>query len=260
MVERLLALSPFGLITDFDGTISEIVDSPRGATISPAIRSYLSILSKRLDVVACVSGRQVEELRRMVGVSGVVYIGNHGLEWWEAECFRPVDGLSQYTEKVKVIEGELESLLAIEGIFFENKGPSLSIHYRLCLDREGVRGEVLKAIDGSTEARGFQIMEGRMVVELRPPIGVNKGSAVLELVDGYRLQGGIYIGDDITDVDAFRAIRSGSLDGLAVSVIANETPRGLGEEVDLYLNGVADVESFLGWLAHAFPAPQPEGR
>jgi trehalose 6-phosphate phosphatase len=98
-------------------------------------------------------------------------------------------------------------------------------------------------------------MEGRMVVELRPrQVGVNKGAAVKALVDKYRLMGAIYLGDDISDVDAFRATHRKGFKGLAVGVIGEEAPHLVERKADFTLNGVGDVERFLIWLAGAVPA------
>jgi trehalose-phosphatase len=87
-----------------------------------------------------------------------------------------------------------------------------------------------------------------MVVELRPAVKVNKGAAVLALIKRYRLRGGIYLGDDITDVDAFSAMHGKDFKGLALGVIDKETPHEVEREADFTLNGVGDVERFLRWL------------
>ena len=90
-IQELLSLSPFGLITDVDGTISEIAPFPEEARVSPVCREQLATLTKRLELVAAISGRPVSEVREMIGVEEIVYIGNHGLERWE-------DGAVKYME------------------------------------------------------------------------------------------------------------------------------------------------------------------
>lgn len=256
-VRQVLSLSPLGLITDVDGTISEIAPSPEEARVSPLCRHSLATLSQQLELVAAISGRPAQQAREMIGVEGMVYIGNHGLERWVKGATEFVAGVEEYRGKVAQALGELKDHLVIGGIAFEDKGLALAIHYRQCPDREGARRHILDQISTSALAREFRIMEGRMVVELRPPLEVNKGDAVLALVEGHRLRGGIYLGDDMTDIDAFVAIhnkkKEPSFKGLALGVVDEETPSLVEKEADFTLNGVGDVERFLNWLIETVP-------
>lgn len=256
-IREVLTLSPLGLITDIDGTISEIAPSPEEAWVSPICRQSLATLTQQLELVAAVSGRPAQKAREMIGIEGMVYIGNHGLERWVKGAVEFVEGVEEYPEKVRAALGELRSLLSLEGIALQNKGLALSIHYRQCPDREMARRHILEKLSTSAIAGEFRIAEGRMVVELRPPLEVNKGDAVLALVERHCLRGGIYLGDDITDVDAFDAIHSKLkiplFKGLALGVIDEETSSLVEKEADFTLNGVGDVERFLAWLAKAVP-------
>lgn len=252
-VLEVLALSPLGLITDIDGTISEIAPSLDEAKVSPLCRESLAALTQELQLVAAISGRPALKARGMIGVAGMVYIGNHGLERWEDGMVEVMEGVEGYRARVEAALGELTHLLAIEGIALENKGIALSIHYRQCRDRETARDHILERIANSAAAGEFRIGEGRMVVELRPAVEVDKGTALLMLVERYGLKGGIYLGDDTSDVAAFIAIRSAPLRGLALGVIGQETPHQVEKEADFTLNGVRDVERFLRWLADAVP-------
>jgi len=208
-----------------------------------------------MELVAAVSGRTAQQAREMVGVEGMVYVGNHGLERWAQGTTAYVRGAERYLDKVTRALRELDALLDLDGIALEDKGLALSIHYRQCLDRESARRYILEKVSTTAVARQFSIIEGRMVIELRPPLKVNKGDAVLDLVQGYRLQGGIYLGDDISDVDAFvairRATRGCSFKGFAVGVIDEETSPLVEEEADFTLHGVGDVERFLKWLTES---------
>ncbi|KPJ52091.1 MAG: hypothetical protein AMJ37_03550 [Dehalococcoidia bacterium DG_18] len=255
-VAELLALSPFGLITDVDGTISEIAPSPEKAHVTPVCREHLAALTKRLELVAAISGRPVLEAREMIGVEGMVYIGSHGLERWEDGRVKFTQGVEEYPAKVMVALEELGGLRAMEGIALENKGVALAIHYRRCPDRESARRAVLEKIANSPTCRSeFQELEGRMVVELRPrQVGVNKGTAVKALVERYHLRGGIYLGDDISDVDAFGVMHTTGFKGLGLGVIDEETPDEVIREADFTLNGVGDVERFFKWLVAVAPA------
>ena len=254
-VRQVLTLFPLGLITDVDGTISEIASCPEEARVSPICRQHLAILTKRLELVAAISGRPALDAKEMIGVDGIVYVGNNGLEQWHDGVLQFVEGVKEYTPKVTAVLDELRGSLTVEGISFENKGVALSVHYRRSPDRESARNCILEKIAASSIARDFRIQEGKMVVELRPPVEVNKATAVEALVKSYNLRGGIYVGDDISDVDAFSAMHQEILKGLAVGVISEETPQQVEKEADFSLNGVADVERFLTWLAGVAPAP-----
>ena len=250
-VEKLLARSPFGLITDVDGTISEIAPSPQEARVSLACREHLAGLTNTLELVAAISGRPVLEVRQMIGVEGMVYIGNHGLERWHEGTVEFSPGAEEYHTKAKAVLEQLGNLLAIEGLIYENKGVALAIHYRLCPDRESARQTILKIVGTSALANQFRILEGKMVVELRPPLEVNKGTAVEDLVERYQLRSGIYMGDDIGDIDAFRVMHQKGFSSLCV--IADETPDDVSREADFSVNGVSDVARFLKWFAGVAP-------
>ena len=250
-VEELLARSPFGLITDVDGTISEIAPSPQEARVSLTCREHLAGLTDKLELVAAISGRPVLEVREMVGIEGMVYIGNHGLERWQNGTVEFSPGAEEYHTKVKAALEQLGDLLALEGLAFENKGVALAIHYRLCPDRERARQTILEIVETSALANQFQILEGKMVVELRPPLEVTKGTAVKDLVERYQLRGGIYMGDDTSDLDAFRVMHRKGFSSLCV--IADETPDDVSREADFSVNGVSGVACFLKWFAGVAP-------
>ncbi len=257
-VREVLASPPLGLITDIDGTISEIAPSPEEARVSLVCRDRLATLADQLELVAAISGRPAQQAREMVGVERMVYIGNHGLERWAKGKMEFVTGVEGFPDKVAQALRELKKLIALNGIVLEDKGLALSIHYRQCLDRESARRYILERIPTAAIAREFSIIEGRMVVELRPPLEVNKGDAVLALVERHRLQGGIYLGDDISDIDAFAAIHRGSkgssFKGLALGIIDEETSPLVEKEADVTLHGVGDVERFLEWLTESIAA------
>jgi trehalose 6-phosphate phosphatase len=248
-----------GLITDVDGTISEIAPTPRQARVSPPCRRYLNLLCRRLALVAVVSGRSAAEVRDMLGIEGVVYIGNHGLERWVKNQAALPDGARDYSGMVESALEELSSRLSMKGVTLENKGLSLTIHYRLSPQPEAAEREILSALAASERAKGLRVVRGRLALNLLPPVAVNKGTAVLDLIRDYGLQGGLYLGDDLTDIDAFRAVRSASASsafrGLAIGVTSAEMPESLVREADLTLNGVGDVGRFLGWLVQNVPQP-----
>jgi trehalose 6-phosphate phosphatase len=247
VVKEVLSLHPFGLFTDVDGTISEIAPSPGQAHVSPICRESLATLARRLDVVAAVSGRTAIETKEMVGVDDIIYIGNHGYERWVGGRIQLMPGIEPYMEWIKAVLADLEKRIDVEGVIFENKGPTASIHYRRCRNQEGALKAIMAAVEELTAGSDLRISQGRLVVELRPPLEVNKGTAVLSLMEERRLKGALYLGDDLTDVDVFVAFHREGLPfkGLAVAVIEDETASQVIKEADYTLNGVREVERFL---------------
>jgi trehalose 6-phosphate phosphatase len=259
LVEEVLTRRPCGLFTDIDGTISELAPSPQEARVSPICHRALADLAHHLPLVAAVSGRPIADMRRMIAVENMVYIGNHGLERWLGGGIESQG--EDYRAKIAQALAEVRAFLALDGIVFEDKGITASIHYRRCSEQGLAREAILKAIARSAAANGLRIYEGRKVIELRPPLPVDKGTAILDLVRRYGLKGVIYLGDDATDVDAFIALRrsskGSSFKGLSVAVTAPEALPQVATQADLILRGVADVERFLLWLTEAVSQAEP---
>ena len=252
LIQEAVSQSPFGLITDVDGTISRTAPTPEAAKVSPLCRRYLSSLSRHLALVAAISGRPANQVRDMLGINGMVYIGNHGLERWIEGHTEFPNSAQDYSRVIKPVVEELTPLLSIKGISIENKGVTATIHYRLCPDPQMAEGEILNAVKALAQAKDLRIVKGRMAVNLLPPVDINKGTATLDLIQEYNLQGGIYLGDDSTDIDAFRAIHTArcksNFRGFAIGILSPETPEELVKETDFTLNGVSDVERFLKWM------------
>jgi trehalose 6-phosphate phosphatase len=189
----------------------------------------------------------------MVGIDDMVYIGNHGLERLVKGHPEFLKNAQQYLTVIKSVIKELTRLLSIEGITIENKGVTATIHYRLCREPQLAEREIMSAIKASPQASGLRIVNERMAIDLLPPVKVNKGTVILDLIREYNLQGGIYLGDDVTDIDAFRAIHTACRDlnfhGFAIGILSAEMPEKLVAEADFTLNGVNDVEHFLRWMS-----------
>ena len=251
-VHQLLVSVPRGLISDVDGTISEIAASPDEAIVSTQFRGHLRELTKQLDLVAALSGRSAGDARSMVGVDELVYVGNHGLEWWAGGEARYLPSVLPFLPIVAGALGELQSQLKIPGVIIEDKVATVAIHYRRAEDARVARDAIIAALTNSPSANKLRVAKGKMVVELGPPLPLDKGRALVELVRRYRLRSVIYLGDDLTDVDAFLQLRklrtAGKIDGLAVAVIGVETPPRVVEDADAVLHGVPEVESFLRWM------------
>jgi trehalose 6-phosphate phosphatase len=253
-VKGLLKQSPFGLITDVDGTISETAPTPQEAKVNPLCRHYLSELCSRVPLVAAISGRSVAQVRDMVGVGGMVYVGNHGLEIWAEGKSELAEGAADYPAVIAAVIEELSRRLPMEGLRIEDKRLTASIHYRLHPAPDEAKEAILTALRQSPQARGLRVIPERKAIDILPP-AASKGAAVADLMKRYRLRAGLYLGDDFTDIDAFRAVRAAArgrgFQGFAIGVISQEMPENFMAEADFTLNGVSDVARFLEWLSQA---------
>jgi trehalose 6-phosphate phosphatase len=250
-LRALLAKLPRGLVTDVDGTISPIARSPESATLSANVRRNLRSLVRKFHLVAVISGRSVEDVRRLVGVSGIVYIGNHGLERWTSQGVLHPPKAEQYLPVFQAVKTKLSDCLG-DGIIVEDKRLSISIHYRQRQQPENARAEILCAIRRLTAANQLRLTEGRCVVELRPPIATDKGTALGSLIREYALRSVLYLGDDLTDVDAFLALRQmrEQCECLSIAVNGPETALEVAQYADFTLPDVKATEQLLTWLAH----------
>ncbi len=254
--QRVLSAEPAGLIADVDGTLSAIVDRPEEARVHPEVSGLLARLVVRLPLVAAVSGRSMDQLLSMLPVDSMVYVGNHGLEWWEDGRSTVVGEARPYLPAMAETMRCLRERLRGPGLLVEEKGPTGTVHYRLSPNPAEARETILQAISRCPSAREMRWSDGRMVVNLLPPVRADKGTAVERLVRGRGLRGAIYLGDDVTDLDAFRVLRSlrrsGECSALTVAVAGPEAPSALYSEADYRLDGVDAVVAFLrqmaGWL------------
>lgn len=241
-----------GLITDIDGTLSRIAPTPEAAEVVPACREALRTLAG-LIFVAAVSGRAATDARRMVGVAGVVYVGNHGLERLMPEGLALPPEVEHYAADLGAVLRQAERALDdLPGVIVEDKGSTGSIHYRQAPDPAAARDAILDAVGALAAEAGLVVTQGRKVIEIRPPLELDKGTAVRSLIDAYQLTGVLYAGDDTTDVDAFAALQAWRAEtgrpALALGVLGPETPDAVARSADLHLAGVDDVAAFLGWL------------
>lgn len=240
-----------GLITDVDGTISPIVDDPAAASVTPRSRELLTALQSQLTLVAAVSGRAAADVYQRVGVPGLVALGNHGLERWTGDQAEAVPQVAAFRPALEDALTDIRQL-DIDGLFLEDKGVTLSVHYRRAADPQAVRARFGPEVAAIAARHGLAYFEGRMIFELRPPVDINKGTAFRQLVQDYQLAAAVFIGDDTTDVDAMRMARqlrdAGSCYCLAFGVVSDGTPDSVRDAADWLLDGIPDVEAFLAWL------------
>jgi len=222
------------ILLDVDGTLAPIVLRPEQARVPDATRALLRELAGRYGLVACVSGRSSDEARRIVGVEEILYVGTHGLELApDAEAWR---------EQIERFAGTVEW----PPEWTENKGLSLSLHYRQSPEPEKAR-HTLERIAESAEEVGLYTRYGRMTLEILPPVYADKGTAVRSLLDERGLGRALYAGDDVTDLDGFRALEGLEL-GICVALGSSEGPPGLAEAADIVVSGPDELIELLRTL------------
>ncbi|PZC45446.1 MAG: trehalose 6-phosphate phosphatase [Chloroflexi bacterium] len=252
-VRELLRAQSFGLFTDVDGTIAPTSRTPDAAIVEPACAESLRSMVGRFLLVAAVSGRSMEDLRRMLTVDGMVYVANHGMERWRDNHSDVAPGAQAYYAEVRQALEEIKDSLIDDGIAVEDKGVVVAFHYRLASDPVGAERRLREAIAKSLGARRLAVHAGKMLIEVKPPVELSKGTALRELIAEFGLNAGIYLGDDRTDVEAMtalRELRGKGFDGIGVGVLGGaETPPGLLEACDYTLASVDEVCRFYAWLA-----------
>ena len=260
-VVEALRHEPAGLITDIDGTISPIVRRPDEAYVLPLAQSALGRLSEHLDVVAVVSGRTVADAKRMVSLDGLTYVGNHGVEIWTGDRPYTLPQARPWISQMATILAALKVQLGMDGILLENKGASASIHYRLAPDPEAARSAIFDALARVPQTGELRLEEGRMVVNLLPPLRISKGSAVRWLVSERRLDGMVYLGDDVTDAHAFKALAAMRAEEgrhtLSVAVLAQESPGSVRKLADAAVGSVQEAAQLLDSVANRLAARTP---
>ncbi len=257
-----IARRPLLIVSDFDGTLSKIVDDPWGAEMIPLGRHALRALAGLPDVhVAVLSGRTAADVAARVRVGGVTYLGNHGMErGYLPRGARPerltasVDEASH--EAIHVAErlaDQVPRVVDEPWLIAERKPPAVAFHYRTAPDRSEAATRVRAAVDALDPENVLERFPGRRVLELRPPGAVAKDGALSTLVAELRPKSVIMLGDDVSDAMAFRALRAlrarGVTDGAAVAVQArSEVPPEVLASADVVLASPADATRFLSSL------------
>lgn len=196
------------LLLDYDGTLAPIAPHPDLATLSPEIKNVLFKLSNHSDVyVAVISGRNVDNVKKMVGIEGITYAGNHGLEILHPDGSKFVHPMPiEYEDKVSLLLKALQDSVCRDGAWVENKGSLLTFHYRETPTH--LRPDMVDKARGLIEKYGFRATEAHCALEARPPVQWNKGRASIYIlrtsfgVDWNERIKIIYVGDDNTDEDA----------------------------------------------------------
>ena len=253
LLPRLQEAQHVLLLSDFDGTLTPIVADPANAVLTEETRKRLQTiaLNKRYSV-GVISGRSLTDLKNKVGVEGILYAGNHGLEI-EGPGFQFINAVAaEQADAIQLLGRELTTALGkIKGVVIENKGLTISVHYRAVADYDMSRlRRVFKRITGpGLEAGRIVLTGGKKVYEVRPPVQWGKGESVRWLIEKTEEKVkaamsllSIFMGDDLTDEGAFNEVEGSH----GISIFVGSSRRHTG--ASYFVSEVSEVHRFLKML------------
>jgi trehalose 6-phosphate phosphatase len=244
------------VLCDVDGTLAPIVARPGDARLLDGAREVLEAVRDRVRLLGFVSGRGLADVERLVGLPGCAYAGNHGMEL-HLPGARPrlADGVAGHVPAIAAFAATWPpERLAVGGLRLEEKGATLSVHARGAPD--AAAAELLLAeVAREAGEHGLVTTSGREVLEVRPPVRIDKGTAVRELLAGSGAAAAVYVGDDRTDADGWRALRElreqgGLRHAVALAVASAEVPAEVRAAADAEVEGPAGAVAALRLLAH----------
>jgi trehalose 6-phosphate phosphatase len=243
------------VLLDIDGTLAPIVNLASDARVPERTRQLLAQVAKRYGVVACVSGRRASEARAMVSVGTISYLGSHGAELLRAGWTQPVldDKLAHWARRVQefgreVVTPDLRRLR----VRIEDKGLIVAFHWRGAPDEDAARAAI-DSIAARAESAGLRTHWGRKVLEVRPPVRIDKGMGISTFLAEEDVEAALYVGDDRTDLDAFNALTELVHEGrlkraLRVGVQSEEGPDEIASATDFVVDGTGGVRDLLSML------------
>jgi trehalose 6-phosphate phosphatase len=250
--------SSAAILLDIDGTLSPIVEHASDAHVPETTRQLLIGVANRYGLVACVSGRRASEARAMVSIGTISYLGSHGVEllragWTEA---RLDAGVEDWVRRIREFGREADTADARKlRVRLEDKGAIVAFHWRGARDEDAARAAI-DTIAERAQAAGLRTHWGRKVLEVRPPIKIDKGAGITRFLSeaGEGIDTALYVGDDATDLDAFRALTTLEQDGklsrtVRVGVRSEEGPSAIPGEADIVVDGPEGVRELLACLS-----------
>lgn len=242
------------LMFDVDGTLAAIADRPERAAVPRSVAVGLDRLAGRYLLVACVTGRPALEARGLVGASELTYVGLHGLEWLRPGADAPEvePGAAKEGDAIRALSEERSEQIEAAGLRVEDKHPITALHWRGAADEREAADMARQVAQAALDA-GASVKPGRKVIELRPESGCDKGEAVIRLLAESGADRALYAGDDVTDIDAFRAlgrlrVERGLRRVVRVAVASAEEPAELRSRADVVVEGVDDVAHLIEYL------------
>ncbi len=262
-LRALLAAPRFGVISDFDGTLSPFTETPNAAVIVPANAAALDRLLALGVPVALLSGRSAGDLRARFTRPALTYVGNHGLDYWDGATTELVEEARPWRVALEAVLTGLPPF-ADPAIIIENKGVTATLHYRASADRTAASTAIEAAVRSRCERYGLALNSGNQIWEIKPPLALNKGTALAAIVAQRGLDGVLFLGDDTTDLLAMAELRrlraagtraATAFRGLSVGVLhGDDTPTELDDLCDLVATDTGDVARLLDWLADTVAA------
>src|SRR6266702_6536103 len=251
-LQTVLTKKPLGLVFDIDGTLSPIAPTPEEARLYPGVAPLLERAREHAHI-AIMTGRAIEDGAAMVNVDGLTYIGTHGLEWSDGlPTSHPVEILPEalaYIEPGNYLLDLVEQHRpALPGVVVQRKRFGGSIHYRLSPDPEYTRQKIWSILEEPARQFDMKLSDGKRIVEVRVPLAVDKGQALRRFVQRYKLNGGIFAGDDRTDLDAvleFARLRQQGMAALAIVVQHHDTPPEMLANADIVVQEVEGMVKLL---------------
>jgi len=235
-----------GLICDFDGVLAPIVADPTASALPQAVATTLGALARRLALVAVLSGRPLEFLRERVPVPGVQLLGSYGMERYRDDRPYVVPAARGWLQSVREANAELAGHFARwPGVRVEDKAVSVAVHWRQARDQDAAATEVRRVTSSIAATTGLRIEPGKLVEELRPPIDIDKGSTIAELLSDNNVGAAAYAGDDVGDLPALEVIRAAGGYALVVDHRDETDPRLLEVADQVF----PDTVAFAHWLA-----------
>ena len=239
------------VLFDVDGTLAPIVRHASDAHVPELTRSRLIAVARRYGTVACVSGRPASVARQIISIGSIAYLGNHGSELLPAGSTDVViePQVAAWTERVRRFAAAADTTrLQMLRVRMEDKGPIVAFHWRGAPDEAAVL-DAIEELAAEAAAAGLQTHHGRKVLEIRPPVPIDKGRGIVTLLAGRPIGAGVYVGDDATDVDAFRGLREAIGDGaICIGVASEEVPDELTRSADTMVDGPDGVREVLDAL------------
>ncbi len=243
------------ILLDIDGTLAPIVELASDAQVPERTRQLVIQVARRYGVVACVSGRRASEARAMVSVGSISYLGSHGVELLRAGWTEPVldPSLEDWARRVQEFGRELDTPdLRRRRVRIENKGTIVAFHWRGAPNEETARAAI-DSIASRAESSGLRTHWGRKVLEVRPPVRIDKGAGITSFLADTDVDMALYAGDDRTDLDAFHALGELAADGklkhvVRVGVRSDEGPDEVVSEADFVVEGTDGVRDLLEML------------
>jgi trehalose 6-phosphate phosphatase len=243
------------ILLDIDGTLAPIVENAAAAHVPEATRHLLIQVARKYKVVACVSGRRASEARAMVAIGSISYLGSHGAELLRAGWTEAVidPNLEDWARRIHEFGREADTPdLRRRRIRLEDKGAIVAFHWRGAPDEEAARAAI-DAIAAKADAAGLRTHWGRKVLEVRPPVRIDKGAGITSFLSEEDVDAALYVGDDTTDVDAFRALGQLAEDGhistaVRVGVRSEDGPAEITEQADIVVEGTSGVQKLLSVL------------